>query len=75
MNANLSGRLTDEIKNPEETVLFFESHLETPNPHGTSEAFPSISRHSDGKFAVGLANGDVRWVTKQESESLQWTAY
>jgi|GEM_PF-2595289 len=75
MNANLSGVLSDEIKNPEKTVLFFESNLNAPNPHGTFEAFPSNSRHSRGKFAVGFANGDVRWVTEQECESLQWTAY
>ncbi|MGC4047760.1 MAG: hypothetical protein QM758_28535 [Armatimonas sp.] len=59
-NTNLTGRTDASIKDPQNTVLFFEGKPEALN-----------FRYS-GKALVGFCDGSVRFIAPAEVKSLQW---
>ncbi len=59
-NANLSGVNLDDIDNPAEIVLIFDSNLGTRNAAGGPEAVADPPRHNDGNN-YGFADGHSEW--------------
>ena len=59
-NPHLSGKSFDSLKNPTQTVMFYEGQDEKP-----------VFRY-DGKAAIGFAEGGARLVTSDEAKNLIW---
>lgn len=59
-NADLSGANLDEIDNPSEIVLIFDSRLGTRNAAGGPEALADPPRHNDGNN-YGFVDGHAKW--------------
>lgn len=58
MNAELSGQELADVKSPADTVLFFDSTLDTRNASGTGDSLPAPPRHPEGN-AFAFADGHV----------------
>ncbi|HEX5221120.1 MAG TPA: DUF4190 domain-containing protein [Verrucomicrobiae bacterium] len=69
-NAKLDGLSTDEIKNPAQTVLVFETDGGW-NLSGGSELKPKQSRHGR-MVAVGFVDGHAEMVEASRLSQLQW---
>ena len=61
MNEQLQGVALAEVRNPAETILFFEVTVEAPNPAGGPELVPEGGIHNGG-INVGYVDGHCRWV-------------
>ena len=60
MNRELSGKRIDQIHNPWETVLFFESDLNIANASGGPEDVCKPGRHEGGNVFL-FVDGHVMW--------------
>jgi len=69
-NAKLSGLNLDDVKNPAQTVLFFETDGGW-NLSGGSELLPRKMRHNHG-VVVGFVDGHVEVVPESRLSQLQW---
>jgi len=69
-NARLDGISMDEIKNPSQTVMVFETDGGW-NVSGGSERKPTTLRHG-GKVAIGFADGHAELVDESRLPQLQW---
>jgi prepilin-type processing-associated H-X9-DG protein len=69
-NAKLDGLSLDQIKNPAQTVLVFETDGGW-NLNGGSELLPRKSHHGRG-VVVGFADGHVEMVTEARLSQLVW---
>lgn len=69
-NAKLNGLSMDEIKNPAQTVMIFETDGGW-NVSGGSELRPTKSRH-DRKVIVGFVDGHSEMVDESRLSQLQW---
>ena len=62
MNAALSGMKLNQVKDPSNTVLFFESSLGTRNASGSVDAVCDPGRHDEGSN-YSFADGSARCST------------
>ena len=69
-NAKLGGLAMDEIKNPAQTVMIFETDGGW-NLSGGSELRPKKSRHGRS-IVVGFADGHTEMVDESRLAQLQW---
>lgn len=69
-NAKLGGLDLDKVKNPGQTVLFFETDGGW-NLSGGSELLPRKMRHNRG-VVVGFVDGHVEVVPESQLPQLQW---
>lgn len=70
MNRGLTGLKLPAIRNPEETVLFFESTPEC-NVVGGPELIASPPRH-DGGNNYSFVDGHVKWLRQTGTNRLRW---
>jgi hypothetical protein len=70
MNKNLDGRKIQDIKQPDRTVLIFESRFNSP-PAGDSELLPENPRVKIG-YIIGFVDGHTDLVRPDELEDLIW---
>jgi hypothetical protein len=70
LNGRVCGMKLADIKQPTETVLFFES-ISGRDLAGGPELLPPIPRHERG-YAVCFANGYAKFVRKSEIGTLNW---
>jgi len=60
-NRALSGKKMTDIASPADTVLIFDSNLETKNASDKGESIPKPGRHQ-GKTVIGFTDGHVSQV-------------
>ena len=83
MNANLSGKLVDEIKNPSEVIFLYESRGTSENPFGVGKDLVDVGKPANGQGRHNLigyrfnyflmADGTVRSAgTPEEMKKLRW---
>ncbi len=70
MNAKLSGLTLNAIKNPSQTVFFFECDPAAP-PSGGPEILPPKPRHGAG-YIVCFTDGHSEIVTPNHVKNLHW---
>ena len=66
-NKHLAGVKIDDIKDPEKTVLIFESDLDW-NGAGTEEQIFALG----GSYLIGFADGHVERLDFRQLEGLKW---
>ena len=72
MNTACSGARLDDLEEPEETVLLFDSTQGQLQAHDRGESLPRPGRHRGGNHLVG-ADGQVQWVWwEQARQRLGW---
>lgn len=69
MNEKLVGAVIEELEEPEETILLFDTWLDDPAPVGGPEAVPDAGIHDEGVNAVYL-NGTVEWLPVAEAREV-----
>lgn len=72
MNRNLSGVTHEDIRQPECTVLFYDSDLGTINAHDTGESLPRPGRHRGGDVFV-FADSRVMVLGESMQQTIKWT--
>ena len=70
MNAALSGKVLEDIANPESVVLFYETAHPGSNPSGGPEDVVTPARHNGGSN-YGFAKGTASWETTKPSFGTQ----
>jgi hypothetical protein len=70
MNAALSGKVLEDIADPESTVLFYETARPGDNPSGGPDDVVTPARHNGGNN-YGFAKGTASWETTKPSFGAQ----
>lgn len=73
LNENLAEVGCEEVENPAETVLVFESSLNTANAVGARKQLTKENRHGDGMQSVATFDGRAMATTAFKRLKLKWT--
>ncbi len=72
MNQRLSRVLVNDVREPDRTVLFFESDLDIVNASGGTEALAPGGRHN-GQYTLAFLDGHVEVMDADDVSQICWS--